>query len=366
VAPKATDHPACKGTSRRRAAPVRITHALAAILLISLLVFTYRNAPRDTTRDEARSAFERRDIHDALGLALQHLERRPRDPEAALIAARCLSTLIYADEAEPYYQIARQHIPLPLDARQDRALGLARSNRRDEAVAVYREILRQFPDDPTALSRLATLLWAWGRADEALEVCRNLTRTPATQVVGYAIQGTIYHETRRSRESVAAHEQVLRLDPELRLIRIPRALFLREFADDLIAVNRPEEARSLLGQAREKDDDIELMNLLALANFDAGDLTEAERWWLRLTARDPNRASAWLQLGRLALQQKRADEAVAALTRAWELAPRSHEIAWLLCAAHHRLGHPQQAARYREEAERIRQTLAAPTHRTGT
>jgi tetratricopeptide (TPR) repeat protein len=315
--------------------------------------------------DEARSAFGRKDLHDALGRALQRLERRPRDPEAALIAARCLSILIYAEEAEPYYQAARQGRALPLDALQDRALGLARSNRRDEAVTAYRDLLRQFPDDPLALQRFATLLWAWGHTDEALEVCRRMIRTPTTCAVGSAIQGTIYHDTRQPRESVAAHERVLQFDPGLSSIRIPRALFLREYADDLIAIDRPEDARSLLMQARETDDDLELIHLLALANLGAGDRAEAERWWRRVTARDPSRYSAWLQLGRLALAQGRPEEAVADLTRAWELKPKSHEIASLLGVAHHRLGDRRQAMRFRAEAAKLRQAPATQPHSGG-
>jgi hypothetical protein len=73
---------------------------------------------------------------------------------------------------------------------------------------------------------LATLLWACGRADEALAVCRSLARTRATRVIGSAIQGTIYHDTHQSEQSVAAHERVLQLDPELRCIRFPRGRFL--------------------------------------------------------------------------------------------------------------------------------------------
>jgi tetratricopeptide (TPR) repeat protein len=356
-------NPAGKGTTRSRAARTRIARGLALTVLIGLLVATYRNAPRDTTLDQARSALGRGEIANALGLALQRLERRPRDREAALIAARCLSTLIYADEAEPYYQIARQGGPLPREALQDRALGLARSNRRDQAVTAYRELLRQFPDDPIALPRLATLLWAWGRADEALDVCRSLIRLRATRVIGYAIEGTIYHDTHQPEQSVVAHERVLQLDPELRGIRIPRALFLGELADDLIAINRLEDARRLLMQAPETDDDVELMDRVAQAHLAAGDHAGAEGWWQRVTARDPNRASAWLQLGRLALRQERTEEAVAALTRAWGLGPKTHETAWLLGAAHGRLGNQAQATRYREEARKIRRA-GARTHAT--
>ena len=83
----------------------------------------------------------------ALRLALDHLGRRPWSREAARIAARNLSRLDYADEAEPYYRRCGELSP---DDLHIRAYGLVRTNQRERAIAAYEEILA---GGPTTSSR---------------------------------------------------------------------------------------------------------------------------------------------------------------------------------------------------------------------
>ena len=53
----------------------------------------------------------RGELTTCLRYSLDHLERRPWSREAALLAARCLSRLDFADAAEPYYRARRRARP---------------------------------------------------------------------------------------------------------------------------------------------------------------------------------------------------------------------------------------------------------------
>ena len=75
------------------------------ILLTGLLALTAWNVTRSEALGQARRSM-RGELTTCLRYSLDHLERRPWSREAALLAARCLSRLDFADAAEPYYKRA--------------------------------------------------------------------------------------------------------------------------------------------------------------------------------------------------------------------------------------------------------------------
>src|SRR5262249_9536445 len=89
--------PARFGSRRRRRS------LLIAVVLLGLSLLTAWNLTRSDALGEARRAEARGDLAEGLQRALDHLVRQPWSHEAALVAARCLSRLDYADEAEEYY-----------------------------------------------------------------------------------------------------------------------------------------------------------------------------------------------------------------------------------------------------------------------
>ena len=102
--------------------------------------------------------------------ALDHLTGRPWSHEAALWAARCLSRLDYAGEAEPYYDRAGR---LTLNDLQIRAYGLARGPSSERAIQAYNEILAISPDNVTALRRLAAVLLPQNKTDATPDSWRS-------------------------------------------------------------------------------------------------------------------------------------------------------------------------------------------------
>jgi len=89
--------------SRRRRLP------LFAATTFVLAILTAWNVTRSDALDRAEHAYNRVDLPGCLGLALDHLDRRPWSREAARLAALCLSRLDFADRAAPDF--VQQPVP---------------------------------------------------------------------------------------------------------------------------------------------------------------------------------------------------------------------------------------------------------------
>jgi tetratricopeptide (TPR) repeat protein len=370
---------------------VRRRDLLLIFLLAGLLALTGWQTVHSAALIEARAAFEGRDpplhlqtlwgkVHEswrgstprnvavgparpntllALQRALDHLDRHPGDPEAARLAALCLTRFEYADRAEPYYRTARAGGSLSAEDLQARALGLARGNLREEAIAAYREILDRRPEDVTALQSLAALYYSQTLLKEALAVAERLARTPGGEVPGYALIGIIYHDDHKFDQAIAAYEQVLALDPDLSGLSLPRTLFYTDLAQDLIDAGRPADARRHLERALAREEDPVLVDLLGSAYLAERRDADAERCWKRATALDPKGFRPWLNLGSLALAGGRPAEAVGCLEKAHALGGGALEPAYLLGVAYGRVGRPEEARRFQAKAEEIRRKTAA-------
>jgi hypothetical protein len=110
---------------------------LSGLVLSGLLILTTWHVTRSNALLEARRAYIQGNLVLCLQNALDYLNRQPWSSEAALLAARCLSQLDYAVEAEPYFERAGH---LTLNDLQIRAYGLARGSRAEQAIPVYNEI----------------------------------------------------------------------------------------------------------------------------------------------------------------------------------------------------------------------------------
>jgi tetratricopeptide (TPR) repeat protein len=326
------------------------------------LAFTAWRGTRSDALSEAIAADRARDDKTALRRALDHLDRWPSDGRAARIAARALERLHYPEQAEPYYQVARRAGLIGLEDLHARALALAEANRLDQAAAAYEELLRDHPDEPRALQRLSAIRYAQTRWKEALALAERLARVPGQEVPAWGLVGSIEHEQKHPDRAAAAYERVLALDPELRLLPLPRPLFWTNLARDLIDSGRPAQARQYLTKALAERPDATQTDLLGLAYQCEGSLDLADRAFRRAIALDANLFPAWLHLGRLLLQPQRGplSEAVEILQKAASLAPESFEPPYSLSLAYRRLGRDSESEEYRERAESLRKQNKAP------
>jgi tetratricopeptide (TPR) repeat protein len=329
---------------------------LLASTVILLSIATAWNVTRSEALAEAERAYARVDLVGGLQHALDHLERRPWSREAALLAARCLSRLDFAEQAEPYYRRAGRLSP---SDQQIRAYGLVRGPHPESAIPIYREILRLAPDNVTAMRRLAAVLLARNDKDQLLELADRLARVPSGEVIGAMLRGTVYHNDENPQMAVAAFEQVLRLDPEFREMPASRPLFWNQLADDLIECGRIEDAGRYLEQALTAGPDAELTDRLGYTYFLRGDLGEAERCYRRAAETDPSLYGPHLNLAKMALQRRDQDEALRELNQARLLAPRRYGVLYSLALLYRQLGQTAEANKIQEEIAELRKAAAS-------
>jgi len=350
---------------RDKSKPRRRTLAFArAALVVGLLAPIGWDEFRPKALRESDAAYARNDLTTSLGQALGHLRWHPWSRAATLGAARCLSRLDFADWAEPYYRRAGLGRIGAADLHV-RALGLFRANRRDLAVAAYREILERRPEDVLALRRLAAVRIAQGANDEALALAGRLIRIPEGEVIGHTLAGTIAHDTGDTEHCVEEFSRVLALDPKLtRMPLSPHSMFWTYLGQDLLTLGRADDARSHLERALTEGNNAALAAMLASAYRQLGDLDQAERWWRVAAGWEPRMAGPWLGLGRLALQRGRPEQAIEPLRRAGELSPNDAGPVYSLSLARRRLGDVAEADRLLRRADQLRGASGEST--TGT
>jgi tetratricopeptide (TPR) repeat protein len=314
-------------------------------------------------RRAAEPAEPRPDFQRALQRALDHLVTRPRDRQAARLAALCLSQLDFATGAEPYYEIAREQAELSLDDLHIRAIGLARSNLREQAVGAYQEILKRWPDDPLALQRLAAIYYSRSQYEQTLEVASRLAQSPERKyaVAGYSLIALVRHDELRPELAVEAADKVLQLDPELKLLTSPAELFLGDFAEDLINTNRSADARRYIHRALQSGDDPALVNLLGAAYYAEGEEADAEQCWKHAIALNPKFDRPWLNLGRLEMRKGRWAEAAGYLETAHRIDLQAFEPSYQLSLVYRRLGRAREAEEFRKKAAEAQRRRLAST-----
>jgi tetratricopeptide (TPR) repeat protein len=341
---------------RRRWVRIGLGCLTAAIVLAALAGFVTRFDPMG----RAEADFNRHRYSAALRAAQDHLRWFPRDRRAAMMAARCLSRLGRAAEAEDHYRMAG---PLDVEDAQVRALGLLSVDQPVRAAEVYEEILARRPDDALAMRRLAAVRMGMKQWRPVLELADRLIRLPGEEVAGRTLAAIAHHELKHYELSVEAAGRVLELDPKLKSMPLPRSLFWKNLALDLMAQGRDAEARGYLEHALADTEDASLMELLGVTYWQQGATEQAERCWRQAERWDPNNADVCLDLGRLAMGRQRWREALDFFERAARLSPESVEPLYSLSQVHGMLGKPEAAARYRRMADERRK--AQPARRGG-
>lgn len=376
VAPiRAAGHPRAGRVRPRR----RRNAAARAAVLLALVGLTAWNFTRSDALDVARDAEARGDDTQAVRAALDHLDRRPWSRDAERLAARALSRLDHAELAEPHYRRAG---PLSTEDRLYRAYGLTRANLRDRAVAAYREVLAERPDDVTALRLLAGVLLSQSRWDDVLAAADRLAHAPpgpadaltpvttpngrwtfrpvrveSVPAVGYTLKGTVYRDMLEAETSAQSFERVLELDPGLRSMPLPRAMFWNYLGESVLRSGRSADAVRYLEPVADALNDAAVLDVLGQAYVQQASFDEARRCFRKALELDPNRVGSWQNLGRLELQLNQADEAVRLLSKADALSPHNYETVYSLGLAYRRLGRDDQARRLVAEADRLRRRL---------
>lgn len=334
-----------------------------SLVLIGLSILTAWNLTRSVALADAPHAYSRGDLALCLERALDHLERQPWSREAALWAARCLSRLDYAPEAEPYFRRAGQLTQSDL---QLRAYGLARGPHPELAIPAYNEILARWPDNLTALRRLAAVRLAQKNTNELLKLADRISGTANGGVIGQTLRGVVYHNDNNPQQAVAAFEHVLELDPDLREMPLTHRLFWSHLSDDLIECGRIDDARDQLNKALSRGPDANLMTQLGRIYFLQSALDDAERCFRQAADWDPSDYSPHLYLAKLALQRQDRVGALEHLGKAKVLDPTQYDVLYNLASVYRQLNLKDEADRVQETIKQLRDKSLSPSSSSPT
>jgi tetratricopeptide (TPR) repeat protein len=300
----------------------------------------------------ARTAYECHQYRTALLAAKGYLNFFHGDPKASLMAARCLTRLGKAAEAEVYYQRAE---PLESDVMHDRAEGLLKAHEPRLAARVYETMLEQRPNDGRTLKRLAFVLLSFKQWAAVLKLTDRLTAIPSEEISGLTMAAIAYHESKDFDRAANVSLRVLELDPNLTRMPLPKTLFWKNLATDLMGTGRAEEARENLNRGLAETQDAGMMELLGLTYFQQGSINEAERSWRQAIEWNSDSMMACLHLGRLALSRGEWTEAADLLKRAADRSTTAVAPLYNLSQAYRRLGKFKEAEHYEQLAEERRQ-----------
>jgi tetratricopeptide (TPR) repeat protein len=333
-------------------------YLLGISLFIGLIGLTAWNVTRSEALAAARQAYARGELVSSLQHAIDHLSRRPWSREAALVAARSLSQLDYADAAEPYYKRAGR---LDLNDLQIRAFGLVRGNHRQRAIEAYEQILARWPDNVAALRRLAAVHFTQRNIPQLESLANRLIGNPHGVIIGYTLQGAVAHADKNYERAVEAFEHVLAQDPELRVMPLPQQIFWTDLAEDLIKLGRHADASRYLTQALNRNSVPALMNMLGRAYLLQGAFDDAARCFQQAAQWEPGNYTPLYYLGKVELQRLQPKQAKEYLEAAHKLAPRQLDVLDSLARTYRLLGQPAEAVRVeklmtelREKARSIR------------
>jgi tetratricopeptide (TPR) repeat protein len=229
------------------------------------------------------------------------------------------------DEAESWYMRAIESDPYFMGAYNNLALVYQARGEMQKAIDLYGRALAKTPENSVVLNNLASLYYATGDHDEARKLWTNAASanpsypSPYNNLAGLEINAERFDEAER------LLQRAIHLDPDYGDARVNLALVLRHRRD--------------FAAAREQ---------------------------YELAVRDPRTgANGWFQWGLFELEQGMLDNAIAALERARNMAPRHTETLNAIGEAYYRSGRSAEAiATWRRSLEinpnqtRLKQVLA--------
>lgn len=224
---------------------------------------------------------------------------------------------------------------------------MARAERHEEAIALYRHALTLRPDDPYAHNDLGCALTLIGRPAEAVGFLERAITLKPGHAEAHNNLGNALRALGRNDEALQQFRRALELKPAY-------TAALNNLGAELAEAGRPEEALEVFERARalRANDAATLDNLGSalrrLGRFDAALARHREALALK-----PDFAEAHVNLGRTLVAAGRIEEALPAFARALELKPALVAAYGQQALALQRLGRTGEAfAQWRRAVER--------------
>jgi len=263
-------------------------------------------------------------FEDAKARADKVLQAHPQDVEAQLIVGHALAGLKDLDGAIREVQEAVEVDPDRSESYVSLAAIENARGRKEEAEAALKRALTLAPRSLDAHLALGYFYWNEGRRSEAEALFKSAHQIdPSARQVNQMLS-TYYIATGRAAEA-EPHLKKMAEDPEDSASKL-------QYADYLIAMRRPQEARPILDKlAAGRNRDFGPANLrIAGLLFSDGKREEAHALIKRVLEREPNDAGALLLEARLLTAESKYDEALKRARAAADADPRSAQAQFLL------------------------------------
>lgn len=216
-----------------------------------------------------------------------------------------------------------------------------------QAEQLYRQILRQQPDDADAWSRLGEVCHALGKHEEAVHAYQQALQLRPGQARVLNNLGILLMEQGRLDESIACYREALRVQPDSAETHNNLGLALMEQEQLEEAIANYKEALRL------KENYPAAYNNLGKALTKQGRSQEAVACFRRAVQLQPDFVAAWTTAGDVLHGLGRRDEAGASYERAANLRPNDPEPLVKLAALLMEMGRPADAAICYERALRL-------------
>ena len=239
-------------------------------------------------------------------------------------------------------------------------LALLRTNRLEEAKALYTRIVDTDPEDADAWYKLGTILGMLGNIDEAGNCCRKVIALRPEHGEAHAALGNVLFYGGAHDEAIAHYQTAVRINPG-------NAPAYNNLGNTLKLSGRLDEAMESYERA------IAANPAYAVAHFnfgialqETGRLQEAGDSFRRAVALNGNYAEAYNNLGMVLKAQSHLEEAKAALQQALAIKPQYTEAMYNLANVYLALGQSENAIEYFRQALSIKPDYADAYNNLGT
>jgi len=279
--------------------------------------------------------------------ALPAGERRPESAEAearlralGYVSGRAARKDRYTDEDDPKRLVE-------IDASMHRAVEAFAARRVDEALEIYRGVVRRRPDMAIAYRHLAFIEWQRGQSAAAVDVLQRALAAGVTQPAIVAQLGGYLSDVNRAADAIRLLEPLAKsadADPDT----------LNSLGIAYVRAGRRDDAQRVFERvlAFDPESSVPLENLGMLA-LERGDLAAARGRFEHAVQADPRSSRAHANLGVVAVRGGDRDAAIAEWKRAVELDPNNADALYNLGVTLSRSGQRDDARPYLERFLRV-------------
>jgi tetratricopeptide (TPR) repeat protein len=310
-------------------------------------------AAADPCHEGAR-ALERRDLDGAEKLLRQCLDQDP--PEAAPYLMLCGVYQLRQDSDALYRTASKGLKRFPDEPRFYLTVGThdARAGRYDDAIKIFEEGLRRWPEDRQVVSLLASSHYArgaelldGGENEAAAKHLSRATKLTPDYVEAHLDLGRALHNLLRSADALAAFNRVIELDPQTPLAQFHRGLTYYSMGEfDRAIEDLDEEIAGNPGYPP-------AYLVRGLARLESAEWATALADLEIAVARMPGNSQAWHGRARALVQSDRLNEAEKALRKAMELDPEDPAPVNTLVSVLTRLDRSAEARPLRQKAAEL-------------